>query len=175
MPPSSELAERLRDEPSRRGLRDRFEDMKVRRRELERDGMTRGESWRQAASEFAPDVGLDWAGPTPSETVEEFAVDHAWGSFNMLEDVTFAYLNAGLDAVDLESAPSSGAIWMLAFARACPSRFCKDFIAPLVRRMDLSKAVGDFRDDGTDQINWLDSLDRALGGDNVGDSGIEGG
>jgi hypothetical protein len=142
--------------------------MKLRRQELEASGMPKKEAWAVAASEFTPDFVADTqesAGTDRQSLVERYSVDRcpAGQEFRPMSDAAWAYHNGVVRHPDLDSAPSTGAILLLLVAKRDPSQFVTQIWSLFAKQYAASELAKEMHDDGREQIELLESLDKMLG------------
>tara|TARA_R100000306_G_scaffold60830_2_gene61968 strand:+ start:388 stop:981 length:594 start_codon:yes stop_codon:yes gene_type:complete len=161
---SEDFAQRLKDDG-------RWDEFKEYRTSLEKQGYSKKESYKYAASVYGPDSGggsppasSSPSGAAPPELPDKYAKGGVFEgkTSSLKQDYQWVYDNIAIEDLDPESAPSSGAWGLLQFARSDSKSFYVEWMRMVSRQESSDEVMEGFAQDATRSTNEIASMVRLL-------------
>tara|TARA_R110000824_G_scaffold212958_2_gene399251 strand:+ start:1299 stop:1883 length:585 start_codon:yes stop_codon:yes gene_type:complete len=162
--PSETIAERLKAEG-------KFDDFKQRREELVAEGLSKGEAYARAVSEFgaseapglpAPPTRENRRAVLPRPKSEPSSDVFAGKKSTLRDDYQWVYENIAVSNVEPGEAPSSGAWGLLQFAQNDPKSFYVEWMRMVGKQVDENAELRGFVQDAARSTSEIASMLRSL-------------
>ena len=162
--PSEAIAERLKAEG-------RFDDFKQRREELVAGGLTKGEAYARAVSEFgaseapglpAPPTRENRRAVLPRPKTEPSSDVFEGKKSTLRDDYQWVYEKIAVSNVEPEEAPSSGAWGLLQFAQNDPKSFYVEWMRMVGKQVDENAELRGFVQDAARSTSEIAEMLRSL-------------